>query len=394
MQVSNAELKKINLVSHYFKRAYENDSKVVYVNALIPAEVLIALGVVPFNLGSVGGIFAQGRASTKLINLAQQNHFSGDLCSTSRCIMGAAFKNAMPTPDYLILSSGPCDVDSHLIHTLSLLYEKKWFPLDVPLYYDDREEAISYMESQIRQLVADMEKTLNLRLEPEKLREAVEYSNETISYVQKTSELSKLIPSPVSVVETIDIVSSLHLLGSKEMAEVFKEKYEELQGKARDKKFQGQRKPRVLWRGLRPYYTNEIFDHLENNCNVEVISEMDIYGSSSYEGWELLNPDEPYRSLAKRMLLLSSNYCTANRQFTRHIPLKMDEYSIDGVIAFNSRGCRHIVSLNQVIRSIINENNRPFLELDCDYIDDRDYAFEQIKTRIEAFTELLNGRMQ
>lgn len=393
MTVSKAELKRANLNSYYFRKAYDNGAKVVHVNSFVPSEILLALGLTPFNLGNIGGILAQGKASKKMINLAQQNHYSSDLCSTSRCILGAALINALPTPDFLAFTSLPCDVGSHIYFTLSQLYGSKWFLLDVPLYYDDEEEAIAYLENQIRNLVILMEDALDLKLDPEMLKTAITYSNEASLYAQKTNELARMIPSPLSAMETMEFASAAHLLGSKEMAEMCKERYEEIKGNIRNARFEGNRKPRILWHGLRPYYTDEIFDHLEDKCKVEVISELDVYGVF-YCGWEFLDPEQPFRSLAKRMLLLQGSFSSINEQFIRQISGRLDEYSIDGVIAYNSRGCRHMLSVSQVFRDIFNNNDRPYLEIDGDYIDDRDYSFEQIKTRIDAFAELLYGRLQ
>ena len=392
MNVTNADSKRINLISNYFKKAYDNDSKVVYVNALVPAEILMAMDIIPFNLGTVGGILAQGRTTTKFINLAEQNYVSSDVCSTTRCLMGAALNNALPTPDFLVLTSGPCDVDSHLIRTLSQHYGKTWLLLDIPIYYEDEEVALVYLENQIKNMVTVLEETLNLKMDFEKLKVAIAYSNETFINIEKINEFAKMIPTPLSIIESIDIVSSLHLTGSKEMAEIYREKHEELSKKIQNTKYEAKRKPRILWHGLRTYYTNEIFEHLENNCKVEILSESDVYGASHY-GWDRLDPDQPYRSLAKKMIRSTTNYCTVNERFIRQIPEKIGEYSLDGVIALNSRGCRHLVSLNQVLRDIFSTNNLPFLEIDCDFIDHRDYAFEQMKTRIDAFAELLYGRI-
>lgn len=392
MLTTHAESKRVNLVSEYFKKAYENDQKVVYVNALVPSEILLAFGVVPFNLGAVGGVFAQAKASTALINIAEQHYFSSDLCSTSRCLIGAAYKNAMPTPDFLILTSGPCDVDSHLIHTLSQIYGKKWFLLDIPMYYDDQEEALNYLEAQIVDLTSTMEEELQIAFDYNKLNSAISHTNETLSFVQKINSFAKMSPSALSVVETIDIVSSLHLLGTVELAEIYREKYQELYQKMEFLKLQTDKKPRVFWHWLRPYYTNEIFDHLVNNCKLDIVSEYDVMGINFY-GWQPFNSEKPFRVMAKRMLRAAENYSITNHRFINQIPSKIKEYSIDGVISFSPRGCRHLVSLNYMLRDIFNSNGIPFLEIDCDCIDNRDYSFSQIQTRLDAFAELLYGRM-
>lgn len=393
MSASKAELKRASLNSHYFNKAYHNESKVVYVNSFMPSEIFLALGLVPFNLGTIGGILAQGKASTKFINLAQQNHYASDLCSTSRCILGAALGNAMPTPDFLVITSGPCDVGSHIYYKLSRLYDRKWFLLDVPQYYQDQEEAIEYLENQLKNMIAVIKETLGLELDPEKLKSVITLSNEAAFYLQKTSEFAKNIPCPLSATETMELASSFHLIGTKEMVDMCKTKYEEMYEQSKQMKSEGARKPRVLWHGLRPYYSDEIFQHLENNCKVEIISELDIHGVSAY-GLEFIDPEDPYRGLAKKMIQLAGSYSSVNEEFIRQISGNMDEYSIDGVIGYNSRGCRHLLTVNQVLRDVITGTNRPYLEIDGDYIDDRDYSFEQIKTRIEAFTELLYGRME
>lgn len=392
MFTTNAESKRVNLVSEYFKKAYDNDQKVVYVNALVPSEILLTFGVVPFNLGAVGGVFAQAKASTALINIAEQHYFSSDLCSTSRCLIGAAYVNAMPTPDFLILTSGPCDVDSHLIHTLSQIYDKNWFLLDIPMYYDDQEEATNYLESQISDLIAAMEEALQIPFDYNKLDSVISLTNQTLAFVQKINELAKNIPSSLSVVETIDIVSSLHLLGSKELAEIYREKYQELLDREQSLNVGTDRKPRVFWHWLRPYYTNEIFEHLTNNCKLDILSEYDVMGINYY-GWQPFNSEKPLRVMARRMLYAANNYSITNHRFIRQVPVKIKEYSIDGAISFSPRGCRHLVSLNYMLRDIFNSNSIPFLEIDCDCIDNRDYSFSQIQTRLDAFSELLYGRM-
>lgn len=389
---SRSEVQRANLNSYYFNKAYDRDEKVVYVNALMPSEIFFALDLVPFNLGLVGGIMSQAKASTSFINLAQQHHFSVDLCSTSRCIMGSALKNALPTPDFLVIMSVPCDVGANIYYFLSQYYGKEWFLLDIPYHYDA--EAVTYLEGQIASMTAVMEKALERKLDPAKLRRAIEYSNEAVLCLDRTNHLARLVPSPLSPLVSMEIASSLHLLGSPEMADVCRQRYEDIVQKVQAGESGGSagaRLPRVLWHGLRPFYTDEIFQHLMSQCRLDIISDININGGPPYH-WEPLDPDDPFHSLAEKMIRLSG-VGTLNQFTIPQISAKINEYSIDGIISFNSRGCRHLLSVNQVLRDIAGKNGLPFLEIDGDYIDDRDYSFEQIKTRVEAFAEILHGRI-
>jgi benzoyl-CoA reductase/2-hydroxyglutaryl-CoA dehydratase subunit BcrC/BadD/HgdB len=387
---SRSELKRANLISYYFKKAYETGSKVVYVNSFMPCEIFWALGFVPFNLGAIGGILSQGKASAKFINAAQQAHYSSDLCSTSRCILGAALINALPTPDFITITSAPCDVGSNIYYTLSQIYKKNWFLLDIPGQYND--QSITYLENQIKNMTAIIEQTFNIKLDLEKLTAAIDNSDETLAYLGKINELAKQVPSPLSAAESMEIGSSLHLLGSKDMAEIMKERYEEIRQPVQEKNPHRHRKPRVLWHGLRPFYSSEIFLHLENKCGVEIISEINVNGSSPYD-FQAINPGEPFKSLAKMLMGFIGSFSLDSQTIDQQILYLKKEYTIDGIISFYSRGCRHMLSFHQVIRDIARKNGLPCLDIDGDYIDDRDYSFEQIKTRIDAFAELLHEKI-
>lgn len=392
MYTTHAETKRVNVVSEYFRKAYDEDRQVVYVNSLVPSEILLSFGVIPFNMGSVGGIFAQARAATHLINAGEQQFLSSDLCATSRCLVGAAHADALPTPEFLVLTSGPCDVDSHLLHLLSRTYQKEWFLIDVPLYAADQEQALAYLEGQLQKLVRTLEAHLDVPFDPERFREVVATSNETLRYIDAINAMAARVPSPISVVETIDIIASLHLLGTREMLEVYREKLEELSARPPPAAAGGTRRPRVLWHWLRTYYSNEIFEHLHDRCRLDVISEYDVMGVGYY-GWEQIDPERPFRSLARRLLRGAANYSLSGEEFSRLLPEKARAFLLDGVISFSPRGCRHIVSLGQVLRDVFGSQRLPFLEVDCDCIDDRDYSFSQIKTRLDAFAELLHERI-
>lgn len=389
---TTAERKRTNLVSEYFRRAYDESAKVVYVNALVPSELLLSFGAIPFNLGSVGGIFAQAKATPALINAGEQQHLSSDLCSTSRCLIGAAHQDALPTPELLVLTSGPCDVDSHLIHQLSRVYDRPWALLDVPLYPADEEQALRYVEGQLEQLVATLEAQLGVPFSAERLQAVIANTNATLEWVEKINALAACVPSPLSVVETIDIVSSLHLLGTPELVEIYREKYAELSARLEGRPPAKARRPRVLWHWLRPYYTNELFDHLHHGCGIDLLSEYDVMGIGFY-GWERVDPERPLRSMARRLVRGAANYSLSTQDFVRQLPARAKEYALDGVISFSPRGCRHLVSLNHVLRDIFAGERLPLLEIDCDCIDDRDYAFSQLKTRLDAFAEMLHERM-
>lgn len=390
VSTSKATLSRAGVNSYYFQKAYKDDSQVVFVNNIMCTEVLFALDLVPFNVEMVSGLLSYSNVAPKFLNIAEQHHFGRDICSVSRCALGAAIENCLPSPDYITFTSYPCDSSSKMFYNLSHMYEKDWFLLDIPYNHD--EESVAYLARQIENMVATMEKALNVKLDPQKLEDAIQYSNEAIEYLEKISEFSKNTPSPLSAVESMDDVSSCFLLGSPEMAGICKMRYEEAKEKVKSNdKSTTNAKPRVLWHGLRPFYSDEIFDYIENQCNIEIISEANIPAINVFS-CGIMDFTKPYQSLARKSISISSSGSIERFLNDRNYDI-VNGYSIDGVISFNQWGCR-LLSIHQMIREAVSGRNVPFLEIDGDHIDGRNYSFAQIKTRIDAFSEILHARIK
>ncbi|NVM00790.1 MAG: 2-hydroxyacyl-CoA dehydratase [Candidatus Helarchaeota archaeon] len=63
---------------------------------------------------------------------------------------------------------------------------------------------------------------------------------------------------------------------------------------------------------------------------------------------------------------------------------------VDAAINFLHWGCKNCCSIATLTKDTLNEEmGIPVLELDGDVVDPRNYASAQIRTRIEAFIEML-----
>lgn len=381
-----ATRKRMNIVANYFRKAYRQDSKVVYRSVIMPTEIFFAMDMVPVCVETVSAMLAGSNLSQYALNIAEQNHYSRDLCSFSRCALGAAIDNFLPAPDFLACTSYYCDDTAKLFFNLSKIYEKDYFLLDIPYDYKD-EESIEYLAGQLKKMVVVLEEKLGKKLDPDRLREAIRLSNQAREYFVKVNELRTAIPAPISGGEAIDYAALLAFTwGSKEMVEICKALYEEIKERvATNSNLQGKKKPRIFWRHLRPYYNNSLLDFIENECNVEIAFE-DI----NHIHWEAMNLEEPYRSLARKLI-----YSEAIGPVERYIDgffILAQKYQIDGVISFVHWGCRHLGSINQMLKDDLDKRGIPSLEIGGDCIDNRDYSFAQLRTRIQAFLEMMGGK--
>jgi benzoyl-CoA reductase/2-hydroxyglutaryl-CoA dehydratase subunit BcrC/BadD/HgdB len=381
-----ASHKRANVIANFFRKAYRGDSKVVYRSVIMPTEIFFAFDFVPICLETACAMLASSNISPYLLSLAEQNHYSQDLCSFTRCALGATIGDYLPTPDFLATTSYYCDDTSKSFYLLSKMYKKDYFLLDVPYDYKD-EESVSYLAHQFEEMVKFIEERVNKKLDPQRLREAICLANEARKYFIKINELRRSIPAPMSGGEAIDYAVMLAFTwGSKEMVEICKMLYEELKEKVESDKLKvvPKKKIRLLWRHLRPYYNDTLIDFIESQCDVDVAFE-----EINYIHWDEMDPSQPYRSLARKVLANPpvgqfEHWLEATNNF-------INWYNIDGVISFNHWGCRHLCSGAGILRDFLEKKKVPFLEIGGDCIDSRDYSFSQLKTRVEAFLEMIGG---
>jgi benzoyl-CoA reductase/2-hydroxyglutaryl-CoA dehydratase subunit BcrC/BadD/HgdB len=380
-----ASHKRVQVIANLFRRAYRQDSKVVYRSVIMPTEIFFAMDLLPVCLETVCAMLASSNLSSRLLNIAEQHHYSRDICSFTRCTLGAAIEDYLPTPDFLACTSYYCDDTTKLFYILSKMYKKEFFLLDIPYDYKNG-DSIKYLTEQLIEMTKKIEKVFDRKLDPFRLQEAIRLSNEARAYFVKINELRTHIPTPISGGEAIDYAALLAFTwGSKEMVEVCKSLYEELSeivGKGIVKK---EERLRILWRHLRPYYSDALINFIENELNATIAFE-----EINYIHWDEMDPKDPFRSLAKK-LILNSPVGPIEHWMKDSLGL-IEKYQIDAVISFTHWGCRQLGSTNQIFKEELSKRSIPMLELGGDCIDPREFSFQQLKTRIEAFLEMIMKR--
>lgn len=374
------------LIGKLFRKAYQKDSIVAWRSSFVPSEVLFALDIVPFPPESVVSMFANSHLTDEILETAEDNNYSRDTCSFLRGTVGSIINDYMPTPDFLIVTSLYCHGSAQIFYSISKKYNKPFYYIDVPYDYD-RPYAIDYVAKQIEDIMKKIAKQCGREFDVDKLKQAIEYSNRARDYYAEAMELRKNKPTPMLGGEAIDYAIVLaHTFGRPEMIEICKTLYEELKERA-DKRIGSldEEHHRILWRQLRPYYSNVLFEYLELKHKSAVVFE-----EANFIYWPEMDPDEPFKSLAKK-LLYNPPTDFSNKWLAYTISL-IEEYDIDGIVEFAQWGCRFLSAGTQIVKDALQSKNIPLLIIDGDCIDRRDYSDAQIKTRIDAFVEILDRK--
>ena len=167
-------------------------------------------------------------------------------------------------------------------------------------------------------------------------------------------------------------------IGSKETLDFFRSLYEDI---LTYPEFQGKR---IVWVHLLPFY-QETLKHYFNLSDHYQIQSCDL----NLDYMEELDVTHPLEALATKMLCNLYNGPYAKKaDFVASLAKDMNA---DGVIHFCHWGCKQSSGGIFQLKQAMKNENIPLLILDGDGMDRRNSHDGQIKTRLEAFLELLNN---
>jgi benzoyl-CoA reductase/2-hydroxyglutaryl-CoA dehydratase subunit BcrC/BadD/HgdB len=381
-----ATKKRAALSAKLLRKAYSDAQTVVWKTAFVPSEIVYALDMVPFPVESVIAMFSHAHVTEDALAAAEENDYSRDVCSFLRGTVGASLLGYLPTPDFLISTSLYCEGSSSVFHSLGNYFEKESFYIDIP-YRFDAPGSQQYVADQLEHITLEMARRSGRPFKPERLAQAIEYSNAAANYFKKAFDLRRHVPSPMLGGEAIDYVASFaHTWGCPETVDIYKTLYEELQQRVdRGEGATEKEEFRIQWRQLRPYYTEWPFEYLELKNHAVVVGE-----EANYVHWSDMDPSRPFLSLADK-LLSTPPLGPFQRWLDASVQGSID-YKIDGVVEFAQWGCRHLNSGTQFLHEELQKLGIPLLVLDGDCVDQREFSEGQVRTRIDAFLEMLRAK--
>lgn len=359
-------------------------SSLIWRNLFYPSEILNAFDTRILTLETYAVFFArnQKRIGAALNNAAYKG-FSAETCSILRTLEGVE----LPKPNFTVSTSLPCLQGEKIFRDLARPggFENNFYSLHTP--FEDNASSIAILAEEIRKSVYYLEKSLGKRLDPQRLRDACELSNQARNISMECYWLRMknppLIPGSISV-----YFSSLfsQLWGRKEMVDIQEQYHQDLN--MRLDEIGGQVSindtHRLMWLHFPPFYNNTLVNTIENDFNAPIVFE-----EVNYTGWEPLDVNDPYPSIARK--LITSGFLTQNRRVS-YLKRIAGEGQINGVILYNHGFGRCTLSDACFIKELkeeFSEINVPVLVLDGDCMDETIDPCSTL-TKVRAFTEALN----
>jgi benzoyl-CoA reductase/2-hydroxyglutaryl-CoA dehydratase subunit BcrC/BadD/HgdB len=363
-------------------RLYSGEHRVAWCGVVAPFDMLSAMNVTSCFVEFVGAMLSSTGNVGMFLEESEHTGFGADTCGYHRAVIGAALKGLMPVPDVMIATTCPCTGGLAAMENLARMFKKELFVLDVPT--SDTPESVQYLANQYRDMIRFISSHTDESLDEDRLREAIEKSNRARELLVEVYRLAQNVPSPASgqALANFGIVMTL-FLGTDagiEIAQAYKDEFEEMirsgQGGVPGEKV------RLLWLQNRIQFKNPLIKMLEREYNASIV--IDELNDIT---WEPIDASDPFIGIAKRTITNPLNGEIDRR--LDHVRRLSEAYKIDGAVNPCHWGCRQGTGARGLIQAKLKEIGIPVVNLEVDCVDTRNFAEGQLRTRLEAFMEML-----
>ncbi|MBF0101280.1 MAG: 2-hydroxyacyl-CoA dehydratase [Desulfobacterales bacterium] len=365
-------------------RLYSGQDKVAWCGITAPFDVLNAMGMTSCFVEFIGAMLASTGVVGSFIDETDQIGYSSDSCSYHRAVTGATMKGLMPVPELLIGTTSPCSGGLAVLENIASHFNKQLFVLHIP--QDESISNIQFLANQIREMVNFIRHITGISLDMDRLRLAVEHTNKTRELMVAVYDFAKQVPSPTTNKElsNFGIVMAL-FLGTEAAVHIAKSYYDEFEKRVKSNSGKSNEKIRLMWIQNRIQFKHPLESLLADEYKACIV--VDELNDIT---WEPIDPNTIFEDIARRSISIPFNGTIQNR--VKHLQKLAQEYKIDGAINPCNWGCRQGTGARGLIEDGLKEIGVPVLNLEVDCIDSRKFTEGQLKTRIEAFIEMIDAR--
>lgn len=356
-------------------QALKRPEKTAWVNIFSPVEILQCFDLYCLSAEAMSSYMSGFYIEDSLIDFAEREGIAPTLCSYHKTFLGAIDSGLIPPAAFATTTSMICDGNVNTFRHLSEKHKVPCYMLDIPNEYS--KDALYYVTTQLHEMVAMLEDLFHKKLDQEKLRETLIRENKSKELYYKFLKESSHRDFPSTLTLQMFLLFATHLtIGAPEVLKFFEMLYEEV---CQAPEYDG---TKIFWVHLFPYYQETLKKYFNLNEDYQLIAtEMNL------DYMEMLDVDHPMEALATKMLknIYNGSYQTKVNEVAKYAK----EFDADGVINFCHWGCKQSSGGVMLLKERMQEEGIPFLNLDGDGMDRRNSHDGQIKTRLEAFLELL-----
>ncbi|MCR5661782.1 MAG: 2-hydroxyacyl-CoA dehydratase family protein [bacterium] len=276
--------------------------------------------------------------------------------------------------------------------------KKAWEILgkDVPMYIMDmpqmkRAKDIDKWTEEIKDFAKTVEEFTGNKLTPEKLNNAIKIINAKRAALARIYNARKGANIPISGKDALLVMQIAFFDDPERCALMCNKLADELEERNKQgiSVFPAGTK-RIMVSGTPMAIPNWKLHHIVETSGGAIVCEETCTGTRYFEGMvdESKNTlEEQYRAIAERYMGINCACFTPNTKRIDDIIRLAKEYKVDGVIDVNLKFCCLYDTEGHFVEKALKEAGIPVLGIETDY---SDADTEQLRTRIEAFIEMLH----
>ena len=385
----------VDLLADYFTEVYNTKEKgepLAWVNFAMFSELFWAMDIVPVCVEIVNGVNAPNPDTLRYIDLAEE-HIGDYVCASNKLHLGMVLSGDLPVPDILIHPSKPCDSNIAEYAIMSEYFEFPYFCIDMP--YFNNERGTNYVLEELRKLVTFLEEVTNRKLDYNKLKHVMEYSNAAHEYILKLSKVREAVPSPHSSLDSLsEYPLVLTLAGTPQLVDFFKNRYEVEKAKVERKEGylgKDQEKIRMAWIYGAPAFDLGLFFRLEQEYGAIAVANMNNnFIMKPIE--DISSTDAILRGLAQKMLLMPMTR-ECGGPWEQYLDASIDlcrRSQADCAIFAGHVACKGNWAIIKLVKDKITEElGIPVMVIELDLFDPRVLSSEALMNRFDDFFKLV-----
>ncbi|MCK4787573.1 MAG: 2-hydroxyacyl-CoA dehydratase [Desulfobacteraceae bacterium] len=319
------------------------------------------------------------------------------LCSLQQIRNGALVLGIIPVPDLVTGSSYYCDMGSKADELLHEIYghpavyidgsmDSRWG--ENPSYKPER---IKFLGEQLEKLFTSVKEVLGIEVTQESLGKAMSTSRQLFSALGQLTYLMMADPMPISGVESGMAIN----LAAASTGRSMTEGPEAVRILCREVKDRVDKGIGILEKGAlrvlnfaQPFSDPKISHMIENAGLALAASFVTVPPKKRDKSLAFDTVGEELAEVAMRGGVYHSTYGFAER-FVEAIK----DLNMDGIIWGYQYNCRPMALGSHLIKQHIEERTGvPTLSLEMDLYESRSYGAETLRTKVEAFAEMLRAR--
>jgi benzoyl-CoA reductase/2-hydroxyglutaryl-CoA dehydratase subunit BcrC/BadD/HgdB len=367
-------------------QAKENGKKVVGAYCIYaPGELALAAGAIPVSL-----------CGTRQDSIpAAESILPRSLCPLIKSSYGFFLEDSCPylAAADLVVGETTCDGKKKMFEILGR--DKNVIVLQLP-QTQATEESLTHWTRELHRLAARIEDDLHASITADSLRAAIRLMDRERSALKRVMDAAKHDPSPVTGMQLVELGFKTSFLPDKEQGiALLEEVADELEHlAAAGKSPVGGDAPRIIVTGVPVGMGSHKVIKLLDECGAGVVC---LDNCSCYKKTrDNINPgdndsrDGMIAALAVRYLDIPCSVMSPNPGRYATLRRLAEEFHADAVVDLTWQGCHTYNVEAYGVKKFVNEElGLPSLHLETDYSES---DTEQLRTRIEAFLELLHSR--